>query len=206
MAKTPTQNDFMNTLSVMRNVFAQEPNTDILLNSSYVRSYPHLLSYFDQITSFSPADVVRGAHMVYGWMPTVLNLHSNSFNNDIQVVADLLTQAKNNGTLTDLEIETIASLINNSFVGASKLLHFVAPEHFAIWDSKIYSYVFNERPHNHRVNQVSKYRFYLKLLEELKMDSRFQSFQASIIKKMGYPVSTLRALEIVMFQNVPNVD
>lgn len=203
MAKIPTQNDLVEFLAAMSNVFVLEPSTDILRDGSYVLSYPHLLSYFAPITSFKPEDVVRGAHMVYGWMPTVLDLHSHSFNEDIQAVADILTKAKNPGIISDLEIKKIAALINNSFVGASKLLHFVDPNQFAIWDSKIYSYVFKERPHNQRVNQVSKYRFYLKLLEELKNDVRFTNFQASINNKMGYDVSPLRALEVVMFRNAP---
>jgi len=46
-------------------------------------------------------------------------------------------------------------------------------ELFPICDSKIYAFVFNEKPHNYRVSQVSKYRHYLAQLGQLRNDSRF---------------------------------
>jgi hypothetical protein len=202
MTATPTQSDLAKHLETMPDVFELEKRTRILANDSYVLAYPHLLSYFSPIADFSAADFVRGAHMVYGWMPTILDLHSDS-NVNFQKVADLLTTAKRSGALTDSEIEMIAALVNNSFVGASKLLHFVVPDSFAIWDSKIYSYVFNERPYNHRVNQVSKYRFYLNLLDMLTKDKRFGNFHESVNRKLNYEVTQIRALEIVMFMNAP---
>jgi hypothetical protein len=188
--------------AVMQDVFELE-STTIISQDSYITSYPHLLSYFAPISSFGIQDIVRGAHMVYGWMPTVLELHSNFPHDDIAVVTGLLNKAKSTGNLTDSEIELIAALVNNSIVGASKLLHFVAPHSFAIWDSKIYSYVFNERPHNYRVNQISKYRFYLNLLSTLQKDFRFPCFHTSVNAKFRYNVSPLRALEVVMFLRAP---
>ncbi|MDR8016398.1 hypothetical protein [Ectopseudomonas guguanensis] len=44
---------------------------------------------------------------------------------------------------------------------------------------------------------------YLILLRQLQQDARFQDFHASINRKMGYQVSALRALEVVMFLNTP---
>lgn len=60
----------------MTSIFELEPRTEIRRNS-YVLSYPHLLSYFAKDV-FDAADVVRGAHMAYGWMPTILDLYSRS--------------------------------------------------------------------------------------------------------------------------------
>lgn len=187
----------------MPNVFDLEPTTSILQDDSYILSYPHLLSYFAVKPSFGPEDLVRGAHMAYGWMPTVLELYPKAPNNDLASGAQLLTKAKATGTLTDGEIQDLASLLNNSLVGASKLLHFVAPGKFAIWDSKTYAFVFNERPHNYRVCQVSKYRHYLGLLGQYQQDSRFIGFHTSVNGKVGYGVSPLRALELIMFLNAP---
>jgi hypothetical protein len=92
-------------------------------------------------------------------------------------------------------------LINHSMVGASKLLHFVNPQAFAIWDSKIYRFVHSKAPHQYRVNSPKAYSDYLCLLAKLQCDKRFPAFHVSINQKMGYPVSALRAIEIVMFQN-----
>jgi len=68
-------------------------------------------------------DVVCGAHMVYGWMPTILEL-----NGDLEAAAQTLNEAKAGRDITAQKITKVAATINNSFVGASKLLHFVAPK------------------------------------------------------------------------------
>jgi hypothetical protein len=187
----------------MPDIFDLEPNTTVLQDNSYILSYPHLLSYFAAKPSFGPEDVIRDAHMAYGWMPTVLELYPEPPNIDLPKAAELLTKAKTAGVLTDKDIEQLARLVNNSLVGASKLLHFVSPQRFAIWDSKIYAFVFRERPHNYRVSQVSKYRDYLTKLDQYQKDPRFAAFHASVNTKVGYTVSALRALELVMFLNAP---
>jgi hypothetical protein len=187
----------------MRDIFVLEPQTTIMQDGSYILSYPHLLSYFDAKQIFGPDDVVRGAHMAYGWMPTVLDLYPEAPNVDLVIGANLLSKAKSAGVLADREIEQLARLVNNSLVGASKLLHFVSPQNFPIWDSKVYAFVFQEKPHNYRVSQISKYRLYFKQLGLLRKDPRFGVFYASVNKKVGYQVSDLRAIELVMFLNAP---
>jgi len=146
---------------------------------------------------------VCGAHMIYGWMPTILELYFEPTKLDLGGATDLLTKARSTGTLTDDELKKLSVLVNNSLVGTSKLLHFIAPSSFAIWDSKVYTFVFNERPHHYRVNQVAKYRIYLDILRELQVDYRFMQFHMSMNSKIGYTVSALRAIELVMYLNAP---
>ena len=179
--------------------------TNIPADSSYVVSYPYLRNFFAGKACFGIEDIVCGAHMVYGWMPTALDLYPNPPNISLQTGADLLTKAKIQGTLLESEIEMLASLVNNSVVGASKLLHFVLPTSFAIWDSKIYAFLFQETAHHYRVNCVSAYRSYLGQLELHRVDSRFPQFHKSVNTKIGYGVSGLRALELIMFLNAPDL-
>jgi len=141
--------------------------------------------------------------MAYGWMPTILELYPDQKSIDLPKAAKLLTEAKTNGRLTAEQLEKLASLVNNSLVGASKLLHFVAPTNFAIWDSKVYSFVHEERPHNYRVNDAQKYLAYLDLLTSLSNDARFPIFYSSVKSKLGYDVTPFRALELVMFLRAP---
>lgn len=189
----------------MRDVFVLERTTEINPNDSYIVSYPYFLDYFSMKTSFEVEDVVCGAHMVYGWMPTILDLYLGPNKLTLGEAAKLLSEAKSSGNLTDNEMSKLACLINNSLVGTSKLLHFIAPNSFAIWDSKVYSYIFNERPYHDRVNHVKKYRKYLGVLVELQGDQRFSKFHSSMNKKIGYEVSPLRALELVMYLNAPKL-
>ena len=185
----------------MQDVFALEPKTTIPQDESYIISYPYLVGYFSAKSSFSATDLVAGAHMAYGWMPTILDLYPKKSRISFDGGAELLTKAKQTGTLDDAELQSLAWLVNNSLVGASKLLHFVSPGTFAIWDSRVYSFLHEDRPYNTRVNNVLTYRAYLRILAVLRQDSRFPAFHVSINQKVGYEVSALRALELVMFNN-----
>ena len=187
----------------MQNVFLLEPTTTVQSDASYIASYPHLVEYFSDKAKISPGDVVRAAHMAYGWMPTILDLYPASNKLDLASASMLLTKARDKGFLQPAEISALAGLVNNSLVGASKLLHFVAPNSFAIWDSKVYSFVHEKPPYHHRVNAVDAYVAYLELLAQLAARQEFGNFHASIQQKIGYAVSPFRALELVMYLNAP---
>ena len=116
----------------MKNIFDLEPRTVIPKDSSYIKSYPSLLRYFEGKSTLGSEDVICGAHMVYGWMPTILTVDFDQKDLDPEGAARLLMKVRDEGQLSDGNITLLAKLINHSFVGASKLLHFVAPESFAI--------------------------------------------------------------------------
>ena len=50
----------------------------------------------------------------------------------------LLNKAKSGNLLNSEELEIVKKCVNNSLVGTSKLLHFINPSIYAIWDSKIF--------------------------------------------------------------------
>ncbi|WP_394562119.1 hypothetical protein [Aquipseudomonas alcaligenes] len=188
----------------MRDVYQLEPFTQIDRAQSYVRSYPHILAHLASCKVLTERDFICGAHMVYGWMPTILEIHATE-SVTVPDGVSLLQKARAQGQLSCSEIQRLAQLVNRSVVGASKLLHFVNPEAFAIWDSRIYSFIYEQAPHQNRVNNSAAYERYLMLLQQLRQDERFPAFHASINQKMGYPVSALRALEVVMFLNAQGV-
>jgi len=127
----------------MRDIFELEKHTEIDRNQSYIRSYPHLVAWLGGRERLNGGDVTCAAHMVYGWMPTVLELHvSDGFGIDDAAV--LLNMARREGKLADPAVAQLAGLVNHSVVGASKLLHFLSPEAFAIWDSRIYRFIYQK--------------------------------------------------------------
>lgn len=187
----------------MRDVFELVGNTDVDKNDSYILSYPHILEYFSDCKEITAPGLVCGAHMVYGWMPTILTLHPTE-ERCLQCGATLLNKARSR-MLTDDEIESLAGLVNKSIVGASKLLHFVAPRRFAIWDSRIYCFLHDKTPSptdHYHANKVKSYREYLKMLKKIRERPRFAEFRKAVTKKVGYKVSGLRAIELIMFLNV----
>lgn len=188
----------------MKNVFDLEETTTISSDVSYIISYQSLVKFFaDKKNLLSINDLVCGSHMVYGWMPTVLQLYPNS-KFDLKDAVSLVNSAKAGDSLNVSQLGDLASLVNNSVVGASKLLHFVSPNNFAIWDSRIYSFIYEERPHNYRVNNPQKYLEYLELLRGMSKHVRFPDFYKSVKKKIGYEVTPFRALELVMFLRSPD--
>jgi hypothetical protein len=184
----------------MQDIFLLEPQTKVDRKKSYIRSYPHILAQLQTESALTERDFVCGAHIVYGWMPTILDLYPTA-ERTLQQGANLLNKARVDGVLNQCELAELSALVNNSVVGASKLLHFVNPDAFAIWDSKIYRFIHSHAAHQYRVNNTGAYLKYLGQLSELRKDERFPGFHSSVNEKMGYPVSPLRAIEVVMFLN-----
>ncbi|WP_332846994.1 DUF6308 family protein [Pseudomonas lactucae] len=182
----------------MKDIFDLETTLRIDPDNAYIRAYPHMLSSLAGQTSFTERDFICAAHMVYGWMPTILEIHATKMVS-VAMGAQILTEAKQNGALSHAQLINLAQLVNHSVVGASKLLHFVNPDAFPIWDSRIYAFVHGVKAHQYRVNNAAAYEHYIALLRDLQKDKRLATLRASIDKKMGYPVSALRALEVVMF-------
>ncbi|WP_202949473.1 hypothetical protein [Paraburkholderia hospita] len=137
-------------------------------------------------------------------MPTILDINPGTLpRTDLRLAASYLTKARREPLQHD-DLAALKRLVNNSMVGASKLLHFVAPQRHAVWDSKVFAFCFDRYGYNYEVNNVRNYESYLSALKELMTDRRFDSFHAAVCSKVGYPVSGLRALELVMFLNAPD--
>jgi hypothetical protein len=187
----------------MRDVFELERKTSIPA-TSYTLSYPHILSYFADRGPLDIADFVRGAQLVYGWMPTILHLHAQPPNLTLAHAASLLESARTQGTISDEHLSMLVGVINNSLVGTSKLLHFVRPDIFPIWDSNVYGFVFEEKPRHDRVQNVAKFREFVRRVNAVRSDERFGDFHASVNFKVGYGVSEPRAVELIMFLNSPS--
>lgn len=188
----------------MTDIFQLVRSTNILKTDSYIISYKHIAEYMSSIGEFSEREFVCCAHIVYGWMPTILEINSKDPSLSLQEGALLLNIAKTR-RLEKMEIEILARLINNSVVGASKLLHFVSPDKHAIWDSRVYAFLHKRRPYNYLVNNSENYFKYLGSLDRHLMDQRFCEFHQSVNGKIGYEVSALRAAELIMFLNSPVV-
>ncbi len=137
--------------------------------------------------------------MAYGWMPIILKLRNVSENMDTAVA--LLNAARHEDTLGVAELTILKHLVNNSMVGPSKLLHFINPHSYAIWDRRVCRYLNAEGPPYYHVDSPDSYVAYLKLCKEISQDSRFPPIHASMNGKIGYAVTAFRALELIMFMS-----
>ena len=171
---------------------------------SYHRSYRDMLALFAGQT-ITPRLLIQGAHMVYGWMPTILELDPA----DLEAIGRLLTQLRDeeDRMLTGQEWLQIKKAVNNSLVGASKLAHFVAPDRVAIWDSNIVSFLvegwasLKPAALQSRANRLPALLAYQAAVRDERNTRTAKEIQSQVSKQLEYQVSQLRAMELLMFHS-----
>ncbi|MGB5108896.1 MAG: hypothetical protein WBO07_03875 [Formosimonas sp.] len=175
-------------------------NLNVILNenNSYLRSYQAILQQTTDKENLTFEDIIGLAHMIYGWMPTVLKLR---FENVSQEEIVRIVNAARHRRLDSKEIDLLKIFVNNSLVGTSKLLHFVAPQTYAIWDSKIYFFLFQKQSNHKTIGNIKTYFEYLSKLDDLEKHPKFMTFHEAVNQKLTYSVSAKRALEVMMFEH-----
>ncbi len=160
-------------------------------------SYIEFLRYFNDIDVITKHNLVIGINFTYGWMPTIFEFRSNNFDEAIEI----LNKAKK-GTIPTLDqIKVLKGLLNNSLVGTSKLLHFINPQIFAIWDSRVYRYLTGKEPYDNRIGNAEAYLLYLNFCKYLTSEHAYDKVHASIIKKVGFSMTKFRTAELIMYIN-----
>ncbi len=181
-------------------------NISFKKDDNYLKTYPYFIKYFDEIEGdIQNEHFVIGSHFVYGWMPTILK--KINYEGIVDVVK-ILNKSKNNiEYLNEGELEVLKNSINNSIVGASKLLHFISPGKYPIYDSRIFRYIKKAKiipKFKIEVNNVDNYLMYLDIMKELINNEDIKTKVISIIKNnevfRNNKISDLRALELLMFE------
>jgi hypothetical protein len=155
--------------------------------------YPEFLLFFRRAPKLSRHHLIIGANFVYGWMPTMLDFRSERF----EPCVNYLERARTQHDLGAAEVRDLAGLVNNSIVGASKLLHVVAPEHYAIWDSRVAEYL-GATP-TYEVAGAEQYIAYNDCCRSLASSPEATILAADLSAHVGCSLSPLRGLELVMF-------
>ena len=125
-----------------------EKNEDTGRMISYLVSYKTLVNYFRVLSGMDRDQIIAGIFMVYGWMPKVLRFNCGETLKDEELaeVHDFLLSLQRCGLSEALDLldedgmrslEKVKRITNNSVVGMSKLLHFINPTVFPMYDSNI---------------------------------------------------------------------
>jgi hypothetical protein len=176
--------------------FRDGTNFEIKRQSDYL-SYPEFLKYFSDIKTITRHNLTIGINFTYGWMPTIFDFRSDNFDEAL----DILNKAKTGRKPTADNLVLLKNLFNNSLVGTTKLLHFINPDNFAIWDSRVYRYLTNKEPHDYRIGNCNTYLDYLAFCEYLAKQQGFDSLKKNVEKKVGYSMTAFRVAELVMYSN-----
>ena len=172
-------------------------------NNQLLTTYGPMLEFakrnkakFDKIT------LIGLAHMAYGWMPTMIQ---NITINDLSDWKNLIDA----GNLDSDFLKKVMSLTNDSIVGASKLLHFLNPDLYPIYDSRVYKTISGKDKHN-LSKDVENYICYtgkLRLLvKESKDNPIFSKIENELMKKNFIPskCSRIRVLEVCLYASADN--
>ena len=128
-------------------------------------------------------------------MPTIIHINTK----EIDTVLTLLNAVKAGHRLGLEELEILKCCINNSMVGLSKLLHFINPENYAIWDSRIYRYIKGKKS-QYGIDKAENYNKYLREIRQISKHQDYPDLHLIIEKHFGYPLTSMRAIEILIFE------
>lgn len=171
-------------------------NTAIQQRSDFI-SYPEFLEYFKNLDEITKHNLVIGINFVYGWMPTIFDFRSDNFDEAIKI----LNKAKNGTELiTEADLALLKRLFNNSLVGSTKLLYFINPDKYAIWDSRVYRYLTNNNNYN-QIENCNNYLDYLTFCQELINHRDFSSLKKQIEESVGYSMTPFRIADLIMYLN-----
>ena len=165
--------------------------------NSYLNSYPEFLRYFENIEEIAKHDFIIGINFSYGWMPTIFEFKSENFDE----VVIILNKVKGGLIPVVDELNILKTMINNSLVGTSKLLHFISPSLIPIWDSRVYKYLLGR---NHSQNSISnpvQFLDYIKFCDNVIQEIKFPELKNYMEMQVGYEMSPMRIVEIVMYLN-----
>lgn len=156
--------------------------------------YPYLVQYFRQRTKVHDRDIVVGIHMTYAWMPTMLRLRQSDLQAGLRAVRRLVSAEQPD----ESDLRDLRELVNRSVVGSSKLIHFMSPDKYPIWDRRVAA--------ASRLGPATSIPAYIRYCELARLAVRqreFTALHACVASMLSYPsdfkLSKLRSLELILW-------
>jgi len=156
-------------------------------------SYPEFVQYFEQTGPLARHHLIIGASLAYAWMPTILDFRSDCF--DLGV--DILERARAGKELSSQDLLELSKIVNNSIVGGAKLLHFVAPNRYSIWDSSLAAYLGARVKGG--VAGAEQYQACNASCRSLAKKPEAENIAVKIGERIGCVLKPMRAIELLMF-------
>ena len=82
----------MRVISVEQ-IIRDERKVQFLPMDSFLLSYREFVTYFATREVLTAHDLIIGAHFTYGWIPTILNIHSRKPEEDFPTAVAIPTQS-----------------------------------------------------------------------------------------------------------------
>ena len=178
-----------------RNIFNNWEKSISFIDPSnhYIVSYPELIQATDCLTkNFGEKSVPMVAHLVYGWMPKILT-YSRKIYQDKDIFRATEVNDQNEALSVVEKIQFPPT--NNAWVGMSKTLHFLNPNFFPIWDSKVAKVLGVKN----KMGKKDVYLDYMKFIFSNKDEQFVSLVQKEFKRKTNYEISKVRAIEFTLF-------
>jgi len=189
-------------------------------DNKYFDSYFEFVKYFEEIATIDYHSLVISSYFTYGWMPTILKNFDTE--NDVKKSIDIFNKVKNNIEIDNGEYYSLIKCINNSIVGVSKLLHFINPTQYPIFDSRIKNYFKNNNSLNldsdkkHLIwkltyqnkdtgslarKDIEQYKLYRYICSQIIKNDRFNKIYIEAVEKLSVRgnLTEMRVLENMFF-------
>lgn len=146
-------------------------------------------------------EAVALLHMVYGWMPTMLRAIQPHTAAEKRKLVRHLRRGRDGCQLTRDELIDVKFFANGSIVGASKLLHVIRPDYYAIWDARVARRFFGKKVARATFATVARYEEYLQAIRcwAKQEDVIAECQRLRELDSELRHVSDLRMIELVMF-------
>jgi hypothetical protein len=184
-------------------VFANPVVTD-LREHTYLATYSGMIAIGAATADSNAVRFNQLSTMVYGWMPRIIRIDPAHSPDAVEAMALAITATP--ASFAHVPIQHISDCLH-SVVGASKLLHFINPDVFPIWDSKIEG--FRARPRSD-VTSAEQYLYYVREVHQIRAEPGFPTFygtfQAAYSARLlasGIPIyliNEVRAIEAAAFE------
>lgn len=183
-----------------------QPPTD-LRAITYLTTYPSILALGSSNPSPQLADLHQLCLVAYGWMPRIARLEPKYTKSALLAIQNARSANPQNIQINDV---SDLALCLRSVVGASKVLHFVNPEVYPIWDSNIERFRQKSDPTTNYMSDASNYVSYIREVHSIRAEPGFTSFHAQFnnalavwltaVGTTAYTVTEVRAVELAAFE------
>ncbi len=170
-------------------------------DSLYMTSYRALIALAAEIEDDPKHDnLLALACAAYGWMPTILKSFAWSNSSLSEPIRTLRSVSSSPEAKKILDQFSAHAPVNGSWIGTSKLLHFLNVDHFPIWDSRI-AIQFGMK-HHFQFNRRDVYIQYIHFMHTLAREEFqwIEAMQGAVSKKYSYTPSRIRCIEMMIFE------
>jgi hypothetical protein len=165
---------------------------DINPQSSDWFSYSHFLNWFKNRKFLTEKQLAIASYFTYGWMPRTLKIRATK----MQIALDAINDVLKNNVVEKKHHDSIKNILNESYIGSSKLLHFAKPDLMPIYDSKVAIFCFGTSQGYNNYDWFDKYKKYV---DKLKVDKRADNLRKNLSNEVGFEITVYRALEYAMY-------